>query len=124
MSLCDTRKAMKMGATNVEKRSLKTKHLAPIFRAELFEGDTLNEVWPREKPWFHCGGGTISCKSPCLSRVGSRVAALAAGRGNFSEKQREGGTRAAHPRRYLAWFADARRGAPAWRLNPGEPALG
>src|SRR5438445_2575441 len=35
MSLCDTRKAMKMGATNVEKRSLKTKHLAPIFRAEL-----------------------------------------------------------------------------------------
>src|SRR2546427_4147266 len=34
MSLCDTRKAMKMGATNVEKRSLKTKHLAPIFRAE------------------------------------------------------------------------------------------
>src|SRR6058998_2932294 len=33
MSLCDTRKAMKMGATNVEKRSLKTKHLAPIFRA-------------------------------------------------------------------------------------------
>src|SRR5947208_16367759 len=32
--LCDTRKAMKMGATNVEKRSLKTKHLAPIFRAE------------------------------------------------------------------------------------------
>src|SRR5437016_3322796 len=35
MSLCDIRKAMKMGATNVEKRSLKTKHLAPIFRAEL-----------------------------------------------------------------------------------------
>src|SRR5947208_13430847 len=35
MSLCDTRKAMKMGATNVEKRSLKTKHLAPIFRAGL-----------------------------------------------------------------------------------------
>src|SRR2546422_3622327 len=35
MSLCDTRKAMKMGATNVEKRSLKTKHLAPIFRAVL-----------------------------------------------------------------------------------------
>src|SRR2546430_16455379 len=33
--LCDIRKAMKMGATNVEKRSLKTKHLAPIFRAEL-----------------------------------------------------------------------------------------
>src|SRR3989442_6258497 len=35
MSLCDTRKAMKIGATNVEKRSLKTKHLAPIFRAEM-----------------------------------------------------------------------------------------
>ena len=35
MSLCDTRKAMKMGATNVEKRSLKTKHLAPIFRADI-----------------------------------------------------------------------------------------
>src|SRR5437879_5721051 len=39
MSLCDTRKAMKMGATNVEKRSLKTKHLAPIFRAELKTDD-------------------------------------------------------------------------------------
>ena len=69
---------------------------------ELFEGDTLNEVGPREKPWLHCGGGTISPKSPCLSRVGSRVTALAAGRGNFSEKQREGGTRAPRPRRYLA----------------------
>jgi len=34
MSLCDTRKAMKMGATNARKRSLKTKHLAPIFGAE------------------------------------------------------------------------------------------
>ena len=64
---------------------------------ELFEGDTLNEVGPREKPWLHCGGGTISRKSPCLSRVGSRVTALAAGRGNFSEKQREGGTRAPRP---------------------------
>jgi len=35
MSLCDTRKAMKMGVTNAEKPSLKTKHLALIFRAEL-----------------------------------------------------------------------------------------
>ena len=44
MSLCDTRKAMRMGATNVEKRSLKTKHLAPIFRAELITDDHANAI--------------------------------------------------------------------------------
>src|SRR2546426_8819262 len=55
MSLCDTRKAMKMGATNVEKRSLKTKHLAPIFRAET-EKLTLRHQAEGLPPWTPGGG--------------------------------------------------------------------
>src|SRR5437899_12751368 len=45
-------------------------------------------------------------------------------KGELLREAARGRDASATPRRYLAWFVDARRGAPAWRLSPGEPALG
>src|SRR2546426_10129092 len=72
MSLCDTRKAMKMGATNVEKRSLKTKHLAPIFRAELRTDYRLPTPSRQAQNGFCCvvrGAGPRECPSPLAQTV-------------------------------------------------------
>src|SRR5437667_7819879 len=73
--LCDARKSMKMGVTNAEKPSLKTKHLAPIFRAET---DKLPSPHSRQ---------SIALPPYLAQRLG-KVLQLLAGRGALDKLER------------------------------------